>query len=131
LTSPFSGDADFKLQDHVEDRDSGAHSPVRGIDKALASTGIEHGSTSSVSPKGPGSPHQPTPKKLALPRTTYDLERACETVVLTPRKGELNGRNGGPVLAGSETLTLTLNDPENFDYAVSLLQNSSNLFDQV
>lgn len=83
---------------------------------------------------------QPVPKKLATQKTSNDLERACETKVLTPHKSDLTGHIGDETDTGlgftactkkNETLTLTLNDPENFEYAISLLQNSSNLFDQV
>jgi hypothetical protein len=104
----------------VDNRD-GAHSPVRGIDKALAESGLDDGSRrSSMERLEVDSPLMPTPKKLGS-------FHVSESVVLKSERSEVGHNVCNPL----EMLTLTLNDPENFDYAISLLQNSSNLFDQV
>lgn len=129
--SPLTIDSsEHKLLSHVERYRS--LSPVRGIDRELAITGhiddsSRRGSNAMIAEESPRSsgitPLQPIPTKLQDPETSFDLEKACEHVSVN-KGGTTNNTS-------SRSLTLTLHDPENFDYALSLLQNSSNLFDQV
>ena len=124
------------------DRRDGSSSPVRGTKLNLGEdSSSRRGSVVTLEMPGSAVTLHPSPKKLVTFNNTHDLDKNCERVSLaTPVKsdltepsGESSGRPSVSVVAEpvQETYTLTLNNPDNFDYAISLLLTSSNLFEQV